>query len=68
MEGFHVEKGAGADERYASPAALELISRFGQMEEDKGGERQCGSVRLIRHQSMIHMQLMIQAEQTKVVT
>lgn len=35
VEDFHVEKGAWAGGRNASPAALELISRFGQMEEDR---------------------------------
>lgn len=30
------EKALGAGGRNASPAALELISRFGQMEEDRG--------------------------------
>lgn len=44
-----LKKALGADGRNASPAALEQISQFGQMEEDRGGERQCGSVRL-RHQ------------------
>lgn len=39
VEDFHVEKGAWAGGRNASPAALELISRFGQMEEDRGGKR-----------------------------